>query len=86
MIDLSFGEEPTAREESKIDEERLNRLIGVLTKKGPQGSVSFLIAMTYDEMTELADFIEDNALESEAVVKKLQKRLETKIALAEKHL
>jgi len=87
MINLDFGApEPEPEEKKGVNLERLNHLIGVLQKKQTGSDPAFLIALTFDEMNELADFLEDNALDSETTIHTIRKRLETKIALAEKHL
>jgi len=84
MLDLSFGDDPVEEEKPKVDEDKLNRLIGVLQKKQPDGEHAYLIALTFDDIVELSEFIEENALESETAMHRIRKRLENKITLIEK--
>lgn len=86
MLDLSFGVDPAEAPvgEPEIDHEKLNRLIGVLSKKSAAGEEQYLIALTFDELVELVEFLEENALESEKTIQTLRRRLETKVALIEK--
>lgn len=84
MLDFSFGEAPV-EEKPKVDPERLNKLIGILHKKSPDGLHQYLIALTFDELVELVEFLEENALESETTIHTIRTRLETKVSLIEKH-
>lgn len=85
MLDFSFGDDPVGEEKPKeIDKEKLNKLIGVLQKKAPDGTVQYLIALEFDELVELVEFLEENALDSETVIHTIRQRLETKVALIEK--
>lgn len=85
MINFDFGPtEEAPVEVPAIDHERLNRLIGVLHKKNDVGEPAYLIALTFDELVELTEFIEENALDSEENMQRLHARLETKITLIEK--
>lgn len=86
MLDFSFGDDPveTSSPEEKIDEDKLNRLIGVLAKKAPDGEQAYLLALTFDDMSNLLDFLQENALDSEKDIHRIMKRLENKIALIEK--
>lgn len=85
MLDFSFGDDPTPPVgEPVVDQDRLNKLIGVLSKKVPGGEHEYLLALTFDDMSNLLDFLQENALDSEKDIIRIMKRLETKIALIEK--
>lgn len=84
MLDLSFGADIAPVEEPAVDPEKLNRLIGVLQGKSLAGEPQYLIALTFDELVELVEFLEENALDSETVIRTIQRRLESKVALIEK--
>jgi len=83
MLDLSFGDDPVETQ-PKIDEDKLNKLIGVLQKKQSDGEHAYLIALTFDEIVELVEFIEENALDSETTMQRIRTRLDNKITLIEK--
>lgn len=86
MLDFSFGTDPAppVGEDQPIDQDKLNKLIGVLAKKAPDGEQAYLLALTFDDMSNLLDFLQENALDSEKDILRIAKRLETKIALIEK--
>lgn len=84
MLDLSFGVDDAPIEKPAIDPEKLNRLIGILSKKDSSGEPQYLIALTFDELVELTEFLQENALDSEKTIQLIRKRLDTKITLIEK--
>lgn len=82
--DLSFGPPVEKEKKPKVDTERLERLIGVVTKKGSDSETKYLIGLTFEELDDLVYFLDENALDSEKSIQRIKGRLQNKITLIEK--